>query len=222
MIRRMFKNQPTVYNDKVCIYKFKGMKKFGPGTDFNKKVNLYFNNPIFSNRTKPSEQNGKGKAITSVGLNGVLPFFKSIGLEGTELNDWLKKTFYKAAKDMELPVDPKIHKQVFLRSWANRMYKEVSGNAHIHGNVCHLVGIFYYEVPKNSSKLIFVNEHIYDVPVDKLNKEKLEYLDPEPGMLVCHDPWIPHAVSEHGNELPRTCFVFDIQFPGVPLPKKQQ
>jgi Putative 2OG-Fe(II) oxygenase len=219
MIKKLFKDKPTIYKNIVSVQQFKNMQAFGPGTEFSKKVDKYFNHPFLEerkNRPRPPEQ--EGDAITTVGMDRFLPFFKTTGLEGTELGDWLSKSFYKGAKDLDLPVDPKKHSYKLHKAWANRIYENTSGKAHAHGAGCHITAIFYYEVPENSSDLLFLNEPLYDrISVNNLNYENVEVISPKPGMLVMHDPWIPHAVSKHNSKLPRTCFVFDIVFPDLPI-----
>lgn len=224
MIHEAFKGQPCKYNNKLGIYHFSGMDKFGPGTIFNKKVNEFFNLPLIVNRNKIIEQGGNGKSFTSVGLNPILPFVKTIGLENTELYEWIKNTLHVAANEMGVPHNKEKNRLIFKKQWGNRIYKGSSGKAHSHDG-CHITCIFYYEVPKKSSKLVLINEKIQDIlyiPVEDLNPRKTETITPTPGMLVCHDPLLPHAVSTHGSKLPRTCFVFDVIIEGIPLPVIQQ
>ena len=218
-IIEVFKNQPTTYNNKVVTFQFDKMNEYGPGTEFRKKVDTFFIDAKKNNALDSVEQYG-GDAITSVTM-GRQPqwFLNRIGLQNTELLTWLREGFYKGAVALGVPYKEGVDKYTFYRAWANRMFENASGAAHVHGHTCHVTGIFYYEIPENSGDLIFINSDIgREKPlVEKLPPEKIDRIKPKEGMLLIHDAMIPHAVSAHKSDLPRTCFVFDLIFPGVPL-----
>ena len=222
MLVTIFNKQKTVHDNKLSIQQFNKMDTYGAGTLFSNNVEKYFNLPMF-NEIHATEQKG-GKAITTVNMHKTVPFMQSIGLneQGNELGNWIRASIYKSATELGIPYKPGVDTFYFSRAWANRIWKGTKGDTHIHGGACHMTSIFYYEVPENSSELIFINSPYKEcegVPLNKLKKNKTHTIKPSPGMLVSHNPFIPHAVGEHNNELPRTCFVFDKCFYNLPLPK---
>jgi hypothetical protein len=116
----------------------------------------------------------------------------------------------------------------FKRSWANRLFKGAQGKCHQHvkvdqyiaeltdysyENFCpDIVGIFYVDVPLESSKLAIVNNGREDTYASDYAEEDKYYILPTEGELILHLPEVWHAVTVHNNDLPRNCFVFDADF----------
>jgi hypothetical protein len=111
----------------------------------------------------------------------------------------------------QMIVDTK-HKDVtFVRSWANRIFKDCTGILHNHHGYGHVdvTGILYVDVPDHGAELIFVRDgelgksHLDYAPEDRY------YLQPKPGELILHDSAIFHTVGQHVVDMTRTVFVFD-------------
>jgi hypothetical protein len=104
------------------------------------------------------------------------------------------------------------HSEVtFIRSWANRIFKDCKGMLHNHlgyGQV-DITGILYVDVPDHGAELIFVRNgetgksHLDYAPEDRY------YLQPKPGELILHDSAVFHTVGQHVVDMTRTVFVFD-------------
>ena len=75
-----------------------------------------------------------------------------------------------------------------------------------------VVAIFYVDVPKNSSDLIFVKNGKDYEELKNINEEDIHTIQPIEGELIIHSPNLWHAVGMHNNDLPRNVFVFDIDY----------
>jgi hypothetical protein len=99
----------------------------------------------------------------------------------------------------------------FVRSWANRIFKDCTGILHNHHGYGHvdITGLLYVDVPDHGAELIFVKggeigkSHLDYAPEDRY------YLQPKQGELILHDSTIFHTVGQHVVDMTRTVFVFD-------------
>ena len=95
------------------------------------------------------------------------------------------------------------------RHWANRIFKDCSGLCHTHPPRVDGVAIFYLKVPDNGSKLVIIDNGTDGSKYLDYTKEKCHYISVKSGTLVIHKPNVPHAVSIHNSEDPRTCLIFE-------------
>jgi hypothetical protein len=99
----------------------------------------------------------------------------------------------------------------FVRSWANRIFKNCKGMLHNHLGYGHvdITGILYVDVPDHGAELIFVRDgetgksHLDYAPKDRY------YIQPIQGELILHDSAVFHTVGQHVVDMTRTVFVFD-------------
>ena len=99
----------------------------------------------------------------------------------------------------------------FVRSWANRIFKDCTGILHNHHGYGHvdITGILYVDVPDYGAELIFVrNGEIGKSHLDYALGDR-HYLQPKPGELILHDSAVFHTVGQHVVNMNRTVFVFD-------------
>ena len=196
-----------VFNSQIAVYQFDQMELYGPGTPFASKVDDYFNDEIFANRTSAESE---GKAISSVGYNNIRPFKKALELDTNTLGKWIDDTIMQGAHDLGLnPQEP----FTLTRNWGNRMYQQASVRCHAHllpG--CHIVGVFYYEAPPQSADLVFVNDRTQNVELSHYPESSRFRVTPRPGMLVCHSPWLAHGTDAHSSDQVRTCFIYEGTF----------
>lgn len=148
---------------------------------------------------------GVGKFETMMG--GGMPVEMIPGLE--PLMAWISEYIMKAAPYY---VDFIPSGFRFARTWANKMYLGCEGKAHRHG-VNDGVAIFYLQAPEHSSDLVFIEgDKVPQKLLDEYQDEVLIYANVKQGELVFHDKRIIHAVSKHGNEIPRICLVFEFNY----------
>jgi len=104
---------------------------------------------------------------------------------------------------------------VYTRTWINKMYKGCSIRSHSHGETKsdnRGVAIFYLQVPENSSDLVFLNgnNEKFRLVEDYYNQnQEIIYANICEGELLFHDNGIIHAITEHKNDIPRICLIFD-------------
>lgn len=111
----------------------------------------------------------------------------------------------------QMIINTKYSGVTFVRSWANRIFKDCKGMLHNHLGYGHvdITGILYVDVPEHGAELIFVRDgetgksHLDYAPEDRY------YLQPKPGELILHDSAVFHTVGQHVVDMTRTVFVFD-------------
>jgi hypothetical protein len=99
----------------------------------------------------------------------------------------------------------------FVRSWANRIFKDCTGMLHNHhgyGRV-DVTGILYVDVPNHGAELIFVRDGEAGKSHLDYATEDRYYLQPVQGELILHDSAVFHTVGQHVIDMTRTVFVFD-------------
>lgn len=200
-----------VFDSKIAIFQYDGLNSFKDKDKVKKIVDDTFNSFDIKNSTSTEAYNG---GMTTVKNTKRYPLDKLLDLKNNEMGRWILNHIPLGAK--ELCIKDKNYQEFrFVRSWMNRTLKDSHGAAHKHATVCDMVCIFYYEAPENSSDLVFINDTLTTMNTDRFDKfpeNKRYHLKPKPGMLVCHDPNIPHAISVHNSEAPRTVFVFEPYF----------
>jgi hypothetical protein len=143
-----------------------------------------------------------GKAYSTVGLSNRCILNLS---EINPLIDYISASILKGFYG-DFDCNKKI---LYDRMWINKMYKNCSAICHVHnGDYNDGSAIFYYNVPKNGSKLIILKNDIGG-EVKKCHEKISYHILVETGDLIIHKKEVPHAVSKHMNNIPRICFVFD-------------
>jgi hypothetical protein len=163
---------------------------YKPVTDM---INYVFDRPEVIYRGKVTEQ--EGSALTTSGMNSEIV----LSMPGVEnLISWIEKSLVDTSSNF---ANDKVKGVRFTRAWMNKMFKGCSGKIHTHWNPekkeSGVVSIFYFDVPENGSKLL--------VHLDG-NEQEIEV---HTGDLIMHDDKLPHSVSEHKNDKPRICIIFE-------------
>lgn len=159
-------------------------------------------NKISRSSERVPEQVGKGDSTVGFGIHHVTSL-KNISPLLNYISKFILDNYYK-----EKNANKKI---LFTRMWLNKIYRNCSGKCHVHGakNCISGTAIFYFNAPKNSSKLIILKENIGDEKVTKIHKNITHYIEVENGDLIIHAQDVPHAVSKHLSDEPRICLVLD-------------
>jgi hypothetical protein len=170
--------------------------------NFVNEINFLYDLDIIKNKVDRSQI---GRALTTVGLHPAhlltLPSIRPLG-------EWIISRINLASK--HLPKGGSNPK--FTRAWTNRMFNGCEGRCHAHPSNVHGVAIFYMDVPPSSSDLVFIKHgKDNDVCADHPDDER-KHITPVEGMLVIHDPLIPHAITMHHGETPRTCLIFEFVY----------
>lgn len=157
-------------------------------------------------RTTPHlDRTRKGHALSSVVLNDThlldRPRMKP-------LIEWVRSRVLLAGKHLST-TGTEIK---FVKAWANRMFNEYEIRCHIHDMRLDGVAIFYSDVPPGSADLVFIKDGRDGAVCSDYDDTDRKHVSPIEGMLVIHSPGVPHAVSKHIGDNPRTCFIFEFVY----------
>lgn len=197
-----------VFDSKIAIFQYDGLDTFKGRDKVKKTVDEVFDSFEIKNSTSVEAYNG---GMTTVKNVKQFPIDRLLDLKNHDMGTWILKHISKGAKELDIK-NKNYNEYKFVRSWMNRTLKGSHGAAHKHQTMCDMVCIFYYEAPENSSDLVFINDTLTTKNNDRYDmfpENKRYHLKPKPGMFVCHYPNIPHAISIHNSDLPRTVFVFE-------------
>lgn len=105
-----------------------------------------------------------------------------------------------------------------LEMWSHHYYKYGSMEQHVHSVGSYITGFYILETPKNCSKFLIHDPRPGKVQMnfgnnmrDQLyNSTDIINFDPEPGMLVFTNSWLPHSFSRNGSEHPFSFVHFNI------------
>ena len=207
-----------IFNTRYAVQKFDRINEFGVGSDFKKRVDAYLDLPCFKGAAK--EQ--RGRAITTVGQDDNYPLVPCLDFANNDIGKWIYSAMVQSTTELGVQTQ---NPNWFCtpRTWANRLYTGCSGKAHRHHHAgSHLVAIFYYEAPVGSGDLVFIDSNESSIELgnrelDSYPPEQIHRVTPEPGMLICHNPWVVHAVDTHRAEDYRTSFIFEFTFMDMPI-----
>lgn len=160
--------------------------------------NTFSKKEILEKRNKPKETSGKSYSTCKLG-NHYVTNLKNINPLLDYISQIILKKFYNGIKDKKID---------YHGIWMNKMYKNCSVICHTHDRNSDGTAIFYFNVPKNGSKLIILKDNIQSAVTEK-HKDICHYLEVKSGDLIIHQNDLPHAVSKHMSNDPRICFVFD-------------
>ena len=149
-----------------------------------------------------------GGALSTCGFSHIRP----IDFPGIQnLLKWIEDRIIESS---EKYTNAPILDILYGRMWVNRMFKGCQGRIHIHGSdTLDFVSIFYIDVPEDSgSNLIFVKDGIQGHLLEKYSEEQKCYLSPKTGDLIIHSPFLPHGISTHNSDKPRTCLIVEGSF----------
>ena len=153
------------------------------------------------------EKIGEGKSL----MFNILPKFDSYNFL---YNFVIEQVQAQLNTNFHIPLYYRRKKLNLKRCWANRVFKNSEGLIHFHAN--SLVFLLYYNIPNNSSDLVFINpKHIDKIKQSESSipiEDKLA-IKVHSGMCILHDGNILHGVSKHNNDNHRDVLVFE--FDGV-------
>jgi len=92
--------------------------------------------------------------------------------------------------------------------WLQEHHKMSGMEQHVHKGGIYLVGFYFLDVPKNSSRLIFHDPRPGKVQMDLPQANVREVtlssdtvnIEPSPGDLFFAPAWLPHSFSRHGSD----------------------
>lgn len=153
--------------------------------DVIETIEYIFNHHEIVTRKYCHEQVGKG--YSTCDLNSAI-VLEMPGLQ--KLIYWIAERQIEYSSEF---TSKKVQTVKFERAWLNRMFKGCEVQSHTYKYFDGVVSIFYFDVPENSAKFLVENDEI----------------EVSTGNLIMHDSKLPHAVSKHMNDSPRTCIIFE-------------
>lgn len=115
----------------------------------------------------------------------------------------------------------------FSEMWLQEHYKHSSMEQHVHGFGAQIVGFYFLDTPEFCSNLVVHDPRPGKVQINLPEKDMREVsygsnqviFQPEPGMLVFTNAWLPHSFSRHGANDPIRFVHFNVN---VARNKKKQ
>jgi hypothetical protein len=157
-------------------------------------------------KIQPECETKTGDAITTCGDNSVFYNIEKYHL----VIQWAENTLsaYFSQRHIEN------FEYRFIRTWCNRIFKGCRGRLHDHyyGIENTLSLVLYYQIPENSSKYVVVDGRKKTDSYLDYDIEDVIILDVKEGLGICHSTKYFHDVTEHRSDIPRTVFVFDVEY----------
>ena len=190
-----------VFDTEVLTYKC-DITEFYQNKEFIDSLDLLFTFPELRQHLNDQQH---GEALSTAGYNNINVW----ALPGIEyLLHWVKDRQIELGQHYGRPVKD----IAYSRIWVNRMFKGCEGKIHDHTTQSgvEFISIFYIDVPEDSgSQLVFVKDgKLNDLESDYPEDQKYR-LSPASGDFVLHAPFLPHGVSKHNSDKPRTCLVLE-------------
>jgi uncharacterized protein (TIGR02466 family) len=176
---------------------------------FSSPVYIFYKQEFLNSVKKVSEENLKkisGRVDDIYPVEMTSNFFDDIRI--SEFVHFVGSTAWDILDDQGY--DMKQYSVFFSEMWTQKHYKHSLMEPHIHGFGSQLVGFYFLEVPKKSSKLVFHDPRSGKVQNNLLEKDTnvashgsiAINFNPEPGMLVLSNSWLPHSLSRHPSKEP--------------------
>jgi len=94
--------------------------------------------------------------------------------------------------------------------WTQEHYKHSLMEQHVHGGGGQLVGFYFLETPENCSRVMFHDPRGGKVQInlpeaDMSNATPASNIinfQPEAGMMIVSNAWLPHSFGRHGSDKP--------------------
>jgi len=190
--------------EKISVFEYFILKHKVPSYLYDSKLlkkdidKLFDNEFILRMGNNSPEKYGEG--FSTCGLdNNLITSLTNIDVLLQYINTFIVQNFYKSIESKKI---------FYTRIWSNKIYKNCSGKCHSHGGDIDGTGIFYYNAPIDSSKLIVLRNKIDGLVLE--DHKNISYnIVVQTGDLIIHEKNVPHAISKHLSDDPRICFVFD-------------
>lgn len=99
---------------------------------------------------------------------------------------------------------------VFTEMWTQEHHKMSGMEQHIHGFGSQISGLYFLEVPEQSSHLIFYDPRPGKVQINLPEKDihsasiasQMINFKPEQGLMILFNSWLPHSFSRHVSDTP--------------------
>jgi hypothetical protein len=115
----------------------------------------------------------------------------------------------------------------FQEMWCQEHFKHSAMEQHVHGYGCQMVGFYFVEVPENSSRVVLHDPKAGKVQANlpesdwsmATHASNMINFQPEAGMLMFMNSWLPHSFTRHAAETPMSFIHFNLSVRDVPQPQ---
>jgi len=112
----------------------------------------------------------------------------------------------------------------FTEMWVQEHHKHSLMEQHVHGLGAQIVGVYFLETPENCSKLIFHDPKAAKVQIGlpEIDQNTISTasnmvsFNPEEGLLVFTNSWLPHSFGRHASDDPIRFVHFNMNVQYVP------
>lgn len=112
----------------------------------------------------------------------------------------------------------------FTEMWTQEHHKHSMMEQHVHGNGAQIVGFYFLETPENGSQAMFYDPRAGKVQINLPEADMGNVtaasnaigVDPQPGMILFANSWLPHGFTRHGSDEPIKFVHFNINVEYAP------
>jgi hypothetical protein len=114
--------------------------------------------------------------------------------------------------------DMNLFTTVFTDMWCQEHHKHSAMEQHTHGGGVQLVGFYFLDCPKDSSKVVFHDTRAGKVQInlpesnmsDATFASNMINFEAKEGMLMFSNSWVPHSFTRHASNKPMRFIHFNI------------
>jgi hypothetical protein len=112
----------------------------------------------------------------------------------------------------------------FLEMWCQELHRLGGQEEHVHGYGSQLVGFYFLDVPKDSSRIVIHDPRPArkQINLPETNMNDATYgstminFQPQPGQLFFANSWLPHSFTRHANKAPLRFIHFNLGVMAAP------
>jgi uncharacterized protein (TIGR02466 family) len=112
----------------------------------------------------------------------------------------------------------------FQEMWCQEHFKHSAMEQHVHGYGCQIVGFYFVEVPENSSRVVLhdpkpgkVQAGLFETNAAQVTPaSNMVNFQPEAGMVLFMNSWLPHSFTRHSAESPMSFIHFNLSVRDAP------
>ena len=167
--------------------------------------------PEFIFKVKEVAEESLAKRRKEAKLNDLYPVYMSDSLIDERLNDFLGfagSTCWNILDSQGYAMSN--FSTTFTECWVQEHYKHSAMDQHTHNGGVQIVGFYFLDVPKDSSRAVFHDPRPAKVQLNlpeanmaiATPASQMINFEPKPGMFIFSNAWLPHSFTRHGNKKP--------------------
>ncbi len=193
----------------------------------NIEVGTFFPTPIYTvikpeflDITKSVVDDYVNKIRSTQKRSELNPVYQTEPMQGDsrlrEFNQFVLDTAWNILVNQGYKMDDK--STYFESMWGQQYYKTGGMDSHLHNNGVQIVGFYFIECPKDSSRIVIhdprsgkkqISLQEQDVSTISMASDMVNF-DPKEGTMMFMNSWLPHSLNRHGSEKPFKFIHFNI------------